>query len=75
MKIKAIHKENGKITKYKLDDGTVVTKKKCIQLIKKGKIEDYNVGFNRSQTEFIRANRLPKDSKKKITKIENLPLF
>lgn len=57
MRIIAIHKENGKITSYKLDNNRIVNKKRCIEMVKKGKIEDCNIGISRDGEEFVRTKR------------------
>lgn len=57
MKIVAVHKFNGKITEYKLENGKVIDTPECIQLVKEGKIEGCNIGVNRQGEEFVRSNR------------------
>ena len=57
MKITAVHKEDNVITQYKLDNGQVVDKDECINLVKNGEIEDCNIGKNKEGEEFVRTNR------------------
>ena len=64
MKIVAVHKFNNKITEYKLDTGKIIDTAECIQLVKEGKIEGYNVGVNRQGEEFVRSNRGSKSTEK-----------
>lgn len=76
MKIVGVHKENGTISQYKLDNGKVVNKEKCINMVKKGKIEDCNIGTNKKMEEFIRTNRNSEDENvKQITNLNDLPTF
>lgn len=76
MTINAIHKEDGKITLYRLDDGKIIDPKKCIKLVKAGKIENCNIGRNRSKHEFIRMDRKgKKDDANKITRFADMPTF
>ena len=75
MKIVATHKEDNKITQYKLDDGTVVDKDECINLVKNGQIEDCNVGKNKEGEEFVRTNRDDEDNHGEITNLRDLPNF
>lgn len=75
MKIVATHKEDNKITQYKLDDGTVVDKDECINLVKNGQIEDCNVGKNKEGEEFVRTNRDDEDNPGEITNLRDLPNF
>ena len=75
MKIVATHKEDNKITQYKLDDGTVVDKDECINLVKNGQIEDCNVGKNKEGEEFVRTSRDDEDNPGEITNLRDLPNF
>lgn len=75
MKITAVHKEEGTITQYKLDNGQVVDKAQCVQMVKDGEIEDCNVGVNRENEEFVRTDRDTEDGSKQITNLDNLPTF
>lgn len=76
MKITGIHKEDGTITNYKLDNGKIVDKDECIALVKDGKIENCNIGVNKQNQEFVRTNRDDESSEgKHITNLDNLPQF
>ena len=75
MKITAVHKEEGTITQYKLNNGQVVDKAQCIQMVKDGEIEDCNVGVNRENEEFVRTDRDTEDGSKQITNLDDLPTF
>lgn len=74
MNIDGIHMEKGKITKYRLDNGKVVTKQRCIGMIEKGKIENYHVGASRTGEICIIANR-KKKNEKKVIPLRELPTF
>lgn len=73
MKIEAVHKENGKITKYKLDNGRVVNKERCITMVSKGKIENCHVGCSRLGENFVAADRGKEGSKS--MSLNALPTF
>lgn len=76
MKITGVHKEDGTITNYKLDNGKIIDKEECISLVKDGKIEDCNIGVNKQNQEFVRTNRDDEGSEgKHITNLDNLPQF
>lgn len=74
MKIDAVHMENGKITKYRLDDGKVVTKARCIGMVAKGKIENYHVGKSRTGESFIATDRA-RQGERKAVPLRELPTF
>ena len=75
MKIVATHKEDNKITQYKLDDGRIVDKEECINLVKNGYIEDCNVGKNKEGEEFVRSDRDNEDNPGEHTNLRDLPQF
>lgn len=75
MKITAVHKEDGTITNYQLENGKVIDKETCINLVKDGQIEDCNVGVNKENEEFVRTDRDTEDNEKKITNLSDLPTF
>ena len=75
MKIQAVHKEDGTITKYKLDNGKIIDKTQCIKMVKNGKIENCNIGVNKENEEFVRTNRDTEDDSKQITNLDDLPTF
>lgn len=75
MKIEAVHKDNGTITQYRLDNGQVVDKPQCIQMVKDGQIDNCNVGVNRDNEEFVRTDRDTEDGFKQITNLDDLPTF
>lgn len=74
MKIDGIHMEKGKITKYRLDNGKIVTKQRCIGMVEKGKIENYHIGLSKTGENFIVANRRKKDEEK-VVPLRELPTF
>lgn len=75
MKIVATHKEDNKISQYKLDNGQVVSKEECITLVKNGEIENCNVGKNKEGEEFVRSDRDSEDNPGEITNLSDLPNF
>jgi hypothetical protein len=75
MKITAVHKEEGKINSYKLDNGQVVSKEECVQMVKNGEIENCNVGRSRDNEEFVRTKRDDEDKPGQITNLDDLPTF
>ena len=75
MKIVAIHKEDNKISQYKLDNGNVVDKEECINLVKNGQIENCNIGKNKEGEEFVRSDRDDEDKVGQITNLSDLPTF
>lgn len=75
MKITAVHKEDNVITKYKLNNGKVIDKEKCISMVKSGKIKDCNIGRNKEGEEFVRTNRDDEENEGSITNLRDLPTF
>lgn len=75
MKITAVHKEDGKISSYKLDNGQVVEKAECIQMVKNGEIENCNIGRSRDNEEFVRTDRDDEGQEGQITNLDDLPTF
>lgn len=75
MKITAVHKEDGKITSYKLDNDQIIDKDECIKLVKNGQIEDCNIGRTKDNEEFVRTNRDDEGCDGQITNLNNLPTF
>ena len=75
MKITAVHKEDNAITQYKLDDGRVVDKQECINMVKNGEIENCNIGTNKEGEDFVRTNRDDEDKPGEITNLNDLPTF
>ena len=75
MKITSVHKENGTISQYKLDNGEVVSKDECINMVKNGQIENCNVGRNKEGEEFVRTNRDDEDKLGQITNLDDMPTF
>ena len=75
MKITAVHKEDNVITQYKLDDGRVVDKAECIEMVRNGEIENCNVGTNKEGEDFVRTNRDDEDKPGQITNLRDLPTF
>ena len=75
MKITAVHKEDGKISSYKLDNGQVVEKTECIKMVKNGEIENCNIGRSRDNEEFVRTDRDDEGQEGQITNIDDLPTF
>ena len=75
MKIVATHKENNKITQYKLDNGNVVDKEECINLVKNGYIEECNVGRSKDGEEFVRSDRDDENTPGEHTNLRDLPNF
>ena len=75
MKIVAVHKEDNQISQYKLDDGRVVDKAKCIKLVKNGQIENCNIGKNKEGEEFVRTDRDDEDKPGQITNLSDMPTF
>lgn len=75
MKIEAVHKEDGKITQYRLDNGDVIDKEQCVQMVKNGEIEDCNVGVSKDHEEYVRTDRDDEDGDKQITNLDDLPTF
>lgn len=74
MKITAVHKEDGTITQYKLDNGQVIGKEQYINMVKNGEIENCNVGVNKENEEFVRTDR-DKEGSQEITNLSDLPTF
>lgn len=74
MKIEAIHKEDGKITQYKLSNGKTVDKETCIGLVEQGKIENCHVGKSKIGEAFVATDR-DKEGEDNITNLDNLPTF
>lgn len=74
MQINGIHMEKGKITKYRLDNGKVVTKQRCVTMIQNGKMPNYHVGKTKIGELFIAADRVRK-GEKKATPLRELPTF
>lgn len=74
MQIVAVHKEDDKITKYKLNDGTILDKEDCIQLVRKGDIENCHIGNSKTNEPFIVTDR-DKEGENKITNLDDLPTF
>lgn len=74
MKIEAIHKEDGKITQYKLSNGKTVDKETCIGLVEQGKIENCHVGKSKTGEAFVATDR-DKEGEDNITNLDNLPTF
>ena len=75
MKIVATHKDNDKITKYKLDNGKIVEKDECINLVKNGDIENCNVGRSKDGEEFVRSDRDDEKNPGEHTNLRDLPNF
>ena len=75
MKITAVHKENNSLTKYKLDNGKIIDKDRCISLVKEGKIENCNIGRNKDGEEFVRTNRDDEGKEGETTNLRDLPNF
>lgn len=74
MQITAVHKEDGKITQYKLDDGRVVDKEECISLVENGDIENCHIGNSKNDEPFVATDR-DKEGENKITNLDDLPTF
>lgn len=74
MKITAVHKEEGTISQYKLDDGRIIGKDECISMVKNGEIENCNIGVDRNNKEFVRTDR-DDENGKHIQNLDNLPTF
>lgn len=75
MKIVATHKEEGKIMSYKLDNGDIIDKEDCIQMVKNGEIENCNVGKSKENEEFVRSGRDDEDNPGQNTNLDDLPTF
>lgn len=74
MKIVAVHKEDGKITKYKLDNGKLVNKDEAINLVQNGSIEQCHIGNSKNNEPFVVTDR-DKEGENKITNLDDLPTF
>lgn len=74
MQIKAVHKQDGKITQYKLTNGKTVDKDTCISMVQEGKIENCHVGKARNGEQFVATDR-GKEGQDKTTNLSDLPTF
>ena len=74
MKIEAVHKEEGKITKYKLSNGKTVDKETCVSMVEAGDIENCHVGKSKTGEAFVATDR-DKEGEDKITNLDDLPTF
>lgn len=54
------HDKNGEIVSYKLDDGSVVSKLRGVELVKEGHIKGVTVGVSKKGEEYLRS--LPDDN-------------
>ncbi len=72
MKVQAVRKnENGTITDYKLEDGSVIGHSEAVRLVESGQLAGYNVATAKDGTKSIRSNRDGDPS----NNLDNLPAF
>lgn len=55
MKINGVHREDGQVLYFRLDDGKIVSKSKCIDLIKDGSIDNGVVSRSSRGAEFVKS--------------------
>lgn len=55
MKINGVHREDGQVMYFRLDDGKIVSKSACIDMIKNGNIDNGVVSRSSRGTEFVKS--------------------
>lgn len=68
MKINGVHREDGQVMYFRLDDGKILTKQQCISYIKAGDIDNGAISRSKKGEEFVR-------SKKRNQKLDEFGMF